>query len=42
MWEELKQEIQELHDNNAKNAEVEGLTRYLLNYMLILETNSTV
>lgn len=36
-WIELKETIQELHDNNYEKPDVENVTRFLLNLMTILE-----
>lgn len=36
-WNELREMIQELHDNNAQKPDVESTTRFLLNYMKVLD-----
>lgn len=36
-WEELRKTIQELHDENASNEDIENVTRFLLNLMRVLE-----
>lgn len=36
-WTELRKEIQELHDNNAENQDLERITRYLLYFMRVLD-----
>ncbi len=36
-WEELKTTIQELHEGNRNNPDVEMVTRFLLNLMFLLE-----
>ena len=38
-WTELRKEIQELHEINAENQDVERITRYLLNFMSVLDEN---
>lgn len=36
-WEELRETIQELHENNADKPDVENVTRFLLNLMNVLD-----
>lgn len=36
-WNELRETIQELHDNNTQKPDVESTTRFLLNYMEVLD-----
>lgn len=36
-WTQLRQTIQELHDNNADKPDVEEITRFLLNLMKVLD-----
>lgn len=36
-WDELKETIKELHDNNNDKPDVENVTRFLLNLMRVLE-----
>ena len=38
-WMELKETIQELHDNNSDKPDVENVTRFLLNLMNVKEKN---
>ena len=36
-WTELREEIQELHENNADKPDVENVTKYLLNFISVLD-----
>lgn len=36
-WTQLRETIQELHDNNADKPDVEEITRFLLNLMKVLD-----
>ena len=36
-WTELREEIQELHENNADKPNVENVTKYLLNFISVLD-----
>ena len=36
-WEELRETIQELHENNADKPDVENVARFLLNLMNVLD-----
>ena len=36
-WDELKETIKELYDNNNDKPDVENVTRFLLNLMRVLE-----
>ena len=36
-WTELRNEIQELHENNADKPDVENVTKYLLNFISVLD-----
>lgn len=36
-WDELRNEIQELHDNNQEKPDVVALTQFLLNFMNVLD-----
>lgn len=36
-WDELRNEIQELHDNNQDKPDVVALTQFLLNFMNVLD-----
>lgn len=36
-WNELYNTIKELHENNFDNSDVERVTRFLLNYMTVLD-----
>lgn len=36
-WTQLRQTIQELHDNNADKPDVKEITRFLLNLMKVLD-----
>lgn len=36
-WEELKETLQEIHDGNLANTDIERITRFLLNLMNVLE-----
>ena len=39
-WEELRETIQELHENNKDKQDVELITRFLLNLMHVLDKES--
>ena len=42
-WEDLKDTIQEIHDdNNFENSDVEMITRFLLNYMSVLDRDESL
>ena len=36
-WERMREELTELHENNTANPDVEGVTRFLLNWMKVVE-----
>ena len=36
-WTELHEEIQKLHENNADKPDVENVTKYLLNFISVLD-----
>lgn len=36
-WTELREEIQELHENNADKPDVENVTKFLLNFISVLD-----
>ena len=36
-WERMREELTELHENNIDNPDVEGVTRFLLNWMKVVE-----
>ena len=41
-WEELRETIQELHENNADKPDVENVTRFLLNLMNVLDEQEQI
>lgn len=36
-WNELYETIKELHENNLNNSDIEEVTRFLLNLMIVLD-----
>ena len=36
-WNELYNTIKELHENNLNNSDIEEVTRFLLNLMIVLD-----
>lgn len=36
-WDELRNEIQELHDNNQDKPDIVAIMHYLLNFMNVLD-----
>ena len=36
-WNELYDTIKELHENNLNNSDIEEVTRFLLNFMIVLD-----
>lgn len=36
-WERMREELTELHENNMDKPDVEGITRFLLNWMKVVE-----
>ncbi len=40
-WEELRETIQEIHDNNAEKSDVITVTQFLLNLMDVLDGKKT-
>ena len=36
-WQELRETIQELHDENTDKPDVENVTKYLLNFISVLD-----
>ena len=36
-WNELYDTIKELHENNLNNSDIEEVTRFLLNLMIVLD-----
>lgn len=41
-WNELRETIQELHDNNTQKPDAESVLRFLLNYMEVLDEQESV
>ena len=40
-WQELREAIQEIHESNAEDADVETVTQFLLNLMDVLDGKKT-
>ena len=36
-WERMREELTEIHENNMDKPDVEGITRFLLNWMKVVE-----